>query len=129
MASRVVSRRYDLAIEATGLNDTQYVILRNIMLYQPVSQMRLAEHLGMERTTLYRSLDILEKKGWVKIQPAPEGPAKILELTSKGRNLTRKAQAAWSGVHQNFLAEFGADRWEDFTVMLDDVLKHFKTPL
>lgn len=129
MASRVVSRGYDLAIEPTGLNVTQYSILVNISRYQPISQMRLSEHLDMERTTLYRSLDILEDKGWVKVQPIGEGSTKVVELTAKGKDVTAAASLKWKSVHDKFIAKFGSEKWEEFAEMLDEVREYFKAAL
>jgi DNA-binding MarR family transcriptional regulator len=129
MASRVVSRGYDLAIESSGLNVTQYSILTNISRYQPISQMRLSEHLDMERTTLYRSLDILEDKGWVKVQPTGEGLTKVVELTAKGKELTAAAGVKWKVVHDKFVAKFGSEKWDELAEMLDEVRDYFKASL
>lgn len=62
MASRVVGRAYDAFLAPFDLNVTQYAILVNVSRYQPVSQMKLAAHLNLERTTLYREVAPLAKK-------------------------------------------------------------------
>ena len=102
MTSRAVGRAYDAAVEEAGVNVIQYSILINISRYQPIEQMRLAEHLEMERTTLYRALDVLARRKLIKITPA-EGLSKAVELTEKGHEVTKEAQKKWKGLHQGFV--------------------------
>jgi len=126
MASRVVGRTYDLAIEASGVNIVQYAILINVSRYQPISQMRLAEHLEMDRTTLYRALDVLEKKGLVASKASGEGVAKAVRLTARGKTVTESAERTWRAMHDGFVAKFGARRLQELNELLGEVREHFK---
>ncbi|ATB32339.1 MarR family winged helix-turn-helix transcriptional regulator [Melittangium boletus] len=126
MASRVVGRAYDLALEESGVNVIQYSILINVSRYQPISQMRLAEHLEMERTTLYRALDILEKKGLVASESNGEGVAKVVRLTARGTDVTSAAARKWNLMHEGFLSKFGPRRLKELNALLGEVRDHFK---
>ena len=126
MASRVVSRAFDTALDPLGINTTQYAILKNIGNYQPVTQMNLADHLDTERTTLYRALDILENKGWIKSTFLEDGRSKSVELTKKGEKLVAEAKAVWATVHGPFVKKFGAERWEEFLEMMDEMKEYFR---
>ena len=100
MASRVVGRAYDSALASSDLTSTQYSILITIFRYQPVSQMSLADLLEMERTTLYRAVHILEKRGWVKSTSSGGGITKILELTTSGEKINSSPEKM--GGHPKF---------------------------
>lgn len=129
MASRVATRGYDQALEELGINITQYSILVNVLRYQPISQMRLAEHLDAERTTLYRALDILENRGLLKTTASGKGLTKVIELTIQGKELTMKAQKKWSAVQSRFIKEYGADKWNQLSSLLEDLRDLFKEAL
>lgn len=129
MASRMATRGYDQALEELGINITQYSILVNVLRYQPISQMRLAEHLNTERTTLYRALDILEKRKLLKTTATGEGLAKIIELTAQGKDLTLRAEKRWSAFQARFIKDFGSEKWSQLSGLLDELREHFKEAL
>jgi DNA-binding MarR family transcriptional regulator len=126
MASRVVGRAYDSALASSDLTSTQYAILITIFRYQPVSQMSLADHLDMERTTLYRAVYILEKGGWVKSNYSGEGITKILELTGSGEKITTQAHKKWEALQNAFENSFGTKKWQEFIEMLEEIREHFR---
>lgn len=126
MAARQIGRAYDAALVSAGLNVNQYAILANIRRYQPVSQMDLALHLKLERTTLYRAVALLERKGWVRAGNSGRGVEKVLTVTGRGAALLGKAGRSWEGVHSRFLEAYGAEKWGDFLKKLEEVKSHFK---
>lgn len=126
MASRLVGRTYDTALEASGVNVVQYSILINIARYAPITQMDLAEHLEMERTTLYRALDVLEKSGLVISRPTGGGVARAVSLTARGRKVTTEAEVAWKKLHEGFVGRFGEQRLNELNALLAAVRDHFR---
>ena len=126
MASRTVGRRYDEALKGSGVNVVQYSILINTRRYEPIAQMELADHLDMERTTLYRAIDLLEKRGLVVSEAMGEGVAKSVRLTAKGRKVTADAEARWREVHDGFVAVFGPEKLDSLNQMLASVREHFR---
>jgi DNA-binding MarR family transcriptional regulator len=125
MASRIVGRAYDEALSDLEINSTQYAILVNVGRYQPISQIKLADHLGLERTSLYRAVGILEKQGLIESESLGEGVTKILKLKSKGTELVSHAKPRWERVQNSFLQAFGRERWQDFLSTLGEVRAHF----
>lgn len=126
MASRTVGRRYDDALKGSGVNVVQYSILINTRRYEPIPQMELADHLDMDRTTLYRAIDLLEKRGLLVSEATGEGVAKSVRLTAKGRKVTADAEARWREVHDGFVAAFGAEKVDALNQMLATVREHFR---
>jgi len=125
MASRVVGRAYDSAVAEIGLNIIQYSILINVSRYEPISQIQLADHLAMERTTLYRAIDILHREGLLKTESASKGPALNIRLTSKGKTLTVEAKKKWKRLHDSFIKKFGETGLQTLNQMLSETREHF----
>src|SRR5512138_1365721 len=125
-AARIVGRAYDAGLASAGVSVTQYAILANIQRYAPISQRRLAGHLGLERTTLYRTVESLETRGWLTATPTGEGVTKVLALTPAGTQVLARARRAWAQVQQGFEDTFGATRWGAFLTTLDEVQTYFE---
>ncbi len=126
MASRLVGRIYDDVVAPSGINIIQYSILIDIARHEPIAQMALAEHLEMERTTLYRALDVLAKDGLVALRSATGGVAKEVSLTARGKKVTQEAERAWGKLHDNFLSGFGVGKLEKLNGLLAEVRDHFR---
>ncbi len=114
IASRAAGRVWDKALSTTDVNSTQYAILRNIARHQPIANMKLAELLGMERTTLYRAVALLERQDLVSSEAAPEGRSKLLRLTSKGITVTEDARGAWEDAQARLVKKLGSQKWAEF---------------
>jgi DNA-binding MarR family transcriptional regulator len=124
-AARIVGRAYDAGLASAGVSVTQYAILANVQRYAPISQMRLATHLGLERTTLYRTVESLKDRGWLTATPTGEGVTKVLALTPAGSQVLTRARRAWAEVQQGFEHTFGAPRWAAFLTTLSEIQGYF----
>ena len=109
-ASRAVTRMYDEVMEETGMTIMQFSILSNIARIGETPLMRLAKALVMERTTLYRALTPLERRGWVGFGDG-EGRAKTASLTEQGRSALEQAGPAWRRAQKNLLDGMGVANW------------------
>ena len=125
-AARIVGRAYDAGLAPAGVSVTQYAILANIQRYEPISQMRLATHLGLERTTLYRTVESLETQGRLTATPTGEGVTKVLTLTPAGAQVLARARRAWEQVQQGFEHTFGTSRWAAFLTSLAEIQRYFE---
>jgi DNA-binding MarR family transcriptional regulator len=112
-ATRALSRIYDEALAAVGMNITQFAILRAIGRARdggiPLS--RLAESLVMDKTSLYRGLGPLIRSGWVVVMQAGKGRTKLVCLTSEGRRVTDAGAEPWEAAQSKVVEAFGAERW------------------
>ena len=64
--ARIVSARYDSALEAHGLTSHQLTLLSMICMMQPVAPASMLPYLKMDQSTLSRNLDRLVNKGWLE---------------------------------------------------------------
>ena len=116
-ASRAVTRMYDDALSDTGMSIVQFSMLRNLSRHGELPLMQLADLLIMERTTLYRALTPLERKGWVLIAKG-KGRAKTAVLTRQGRRALLAASGAWESAQRKILDAFGLRDWTTLEVSL-----------
>ena len=63
--SRVLTQLYEDALRSTGLRGTQFTILQALSLTGEVTQGKLGEILAMDSTTLTRTLNIMNRHGWI----------------------------------------------------------------
>lgn len=106
-ASRAITRIYDEHLAGSGMTTTQFAILRNLAREGDMSLSRLAELLVMDRTSLYRTIDPIERHGWVAIAPAPQGRAKIARLTQAGQAALDGALGAWEAAQTSMAGAIG----------------------
>lgn len=117
-ATRIVTRAYENAVKPLGLKATQFSILAALHGRPPVAMAKLAEAMGLERTSLTRNLRPLEEHGWVRIDsPAEDRRARRIAITAEGRAVVERAVPLWRRAQAETVAalqaEFGADAWPD----------------
>lgn len=70
--ARLMRTAYDRRMKPLGLTRSQWWVLNHLFFHQGISQSDLAKILDIERATLGRLLDRLERKNWVRRRPDPE---------------------------------------------------------
>ena len=94
-AARHVTQLYDQLLAPVGLRITQFSILAKLRRRGPLTINALAGDMVMDRTTLGRNIQPLERDGLIRIEPAPsDRRAKELHLTKAGE---RRLQAGLEG--------------------------------
>jgi DNA-binding MarR family transcriptional regulator len=91
-----VTQYFELSFRGTGLRATQFTILATLAQTDPQPISKLANFLGMERTTLTRNLGPLERRGFVKLVGG-DSDARIrrVTITAAGEEAARHGLAAW----------------------------------
>jgi len=111
-ATRAVTQVYDRALQAAELKITQFTLLSVLNHAGPVPMQRLAEYIGMERTTLTRNLRPLERKRLVEILPGDDLRLRNVSITAKGKRALEKALPLWEAAQDRLEAELGHDTWD-----------------
>jgi DNA-binding MarR family transcriptional regulator len=91
--ARAVTRHFDADLRVPGLRSTQFSVLAALALRGATPRVRLADGLGLERTTLTRSAATLERQGWIETRG--NGRERPLALTEAGRRVLETALPAW----------------------------------
>jgi DNA-binding MarR family transcriptional regulator len=107
LAHRSVAER---ALASLGLGPKGFGALSILVDEGPLSQQRLGERQGVDRTTTVAVVDELERLGLVERRRDPaDRRAYSLHATSKGRRVLRKAGAAIEQAEDEFLAPIATD--------------------
>ena len=110
-ASRALGRLYDEAMAPTGLRGTQFDLLVALSIAEEAPLLRVAEELGLDRTTLTRNLAPLERDGLVESAPGPDRRMRLLRLTERGRETLNAALPHWERTQKRVVAALGKKRW------------------
>jgi DNA-binding MarR family transcriptional regulator len=121
--ARAVTRMYDVALQESGVRSTQFAILVAIAKKQPVSIGVLADVLVIDRTTLTRSLRLLEKEGLISISGRSTMRQRFLSLTLEGERVLARSLPAWRKAHAQFLEMLGAPYWKDLRKELERIAR------
>jgi DNA-binding MarR family transcriptional regulator len=93
--ARLLTRHFDEYLRQTGLRSTQFSILAALANTGGATVTRLADVLGLERTTLSRSAELLEENGWVTSQSTEDARERLLDLTAAGMAQLEASLPAW----------------------------------
>ncbi len=125
--ARAMSRLYDQHLGRVGLKTTQYSVLANAArACLPVAG--LAEHLGLDRTTLTRNLKPLIESGWITLESGADSRQRIVTITAAGRGKVEQAYAAWRAAQAAFENLMGRDAVRSLHLQLDATMTAL-TPL
>jgi DNA-binding MarR family transcriptional regulator len=109
--ARAVTRLYDMALQESGIRSTQFSILVGIAKNQPVSIGALADVLIIDRTTLTRSLRLLQEERLIVISNRAAMRQRFLTITAKGEHTLARSLPAWRKAHARFVATVGSEHW------------------
>jgi DNA-binding MarR family transcriptional regulator len=110
-AARYVSQLYDRHLAQVGLTITQFSILNRIRRAAPMTMKRLADEMVMERTTLVRALQPLQRDGLLLSRIGEAKSRELaLSLTEAGEVKLVAARLLWRAAQDEFERRFGAQR-------------------
>ncbi len=98
--ARTLTNRYDSALEACGINSTQFSLLFAVSSYGLVPVSSLSAELGTDRTTLSRNIKLLEGDGMIRINKGEDSRQRLASLTNYGQSRLRQAIPLWQAVQK-----------------------------
>ena len=109
----------DAALAAHDLHARQFGALVVLAAGGPMSQRRLGEVQGVDRTTTVAILDALQDRGLIERRRDPaDRRAHLVHLTAAGRRVLRRAERDVLAAEERFLASLG-----DETAQLRELLR------
>jgi len=121
-AARVVSRRIEAAFEREEATPNQMLILIGLNLTGGAKIQSLADVLGLDHSTLSRTLAPLLARGWIRAAEGGDARASPLALTDLGRRHAARAVGAWQRFQADLEKSLGATRWARLSADLDAVI-------
>ncbi|MBR0680094.1 winged helix-turn-helix transcriptional regulator [Roseomonas eburnea] len=122
-ATRHLTQFYDLRLAPAGLNIGQYALLGRLASRGPIALGAFAAVMAMDRTTLGRNLQPLERDGLLTVGPDPaDRRSRLLALTPEGQARFAAARPLWAAAQQDFEARFGPDRTQALRLLVAELL-------
>jgi DNA-binding MarR family transcriptional regulator len=123
-ASRAITRHYDAALKPVDLKVSQLSVLVAVSKGGgDLTIVELAERLCMDRSTLSRNFDPLERRGLVALGPEGRHRARRVSLTEDGAELLKAAYPLWQQAQDAVAATVGDVRAPART--LDPIIARF----
>ncbi len=124
--TRVVTQFFDAEMRRHGIRSTQGSVLFALHATGPSNMAELSEVLGMERTTLLRNLQPLQRDGLVTVEAGGHGGYVELSLSAKGRKQIEKLAPACKSAQSTAVQVLGEKRWSALLADLEKVASALK---
>ena len=121
-AARAITRIYDGALAPVGLKATQFTVLQIASEAGGIAMSRLAGRLGMDRTTLTRNLQPLEKLGLISVGAGRDRRERSIRVTEAGREVLEQALPLWESAQSKLYSALGPVAFVSLLDRLDSVI-------
>jgi DNA-binding MarR family transcriptional regulator len=105
--ARAVTQLYEDALAPSGLRATQFPIVVALAAVGPLPVTRLAQGLGLDRTTLTRNMRALLDQGLIAVADGEDRRTRVVALTPKGRENLTEALGMWEQAQASVEEHFG----------------------
>ena len=119
--ARGLTRFYDRALRAHRLRATQLSILVAACQGESAALGRMAERLGMDRTTLLRNVRPLVRRRLLEVSRDADSGRTEVHLTETGRALLEHAYPDWKKAQERALESLKGSEWSKSLKALGDV--------
>ena len=122
-ANRAVSQLYDEMLRPTGIRGTQYSLLVVLKIVGPVLVTELAEKIVMDRTTLSRNLEVMEKQGLVSVTPGEDRRTRRVMITETGSAVLLDAYPLWQQAQAKIRESMSEERLQSLMADLSALIE------
>ncbi len=122
-ATRAVTRMYNHALRADGLEITQFTLLMALNLTGETTQGQLGKLLALDSTTLTRTLKLVKERGWIKAKPGNDRRQRLLMLTAAGREQLQRSTPHWKRAQEQLRTALGEATWSQLGGLLAQVTR------
>jgi DNA-binding MarR family transcriptional regulator len=124
-AARHITQLYDEFLAPVGLRSTQFSILAKLKRKGRFTINALAKEMVMDRSTLARNIQPLERDGLIAVGPAADDRrAKEISLTKTGEKRLEAGVKGWAAAQAQFESSFGSKQTADLRAMLWSVVEN-----
>ena len=106
---RLATRLYDVEMRPAGIEGGQFTLLATIRRVPGISQAQIARRLGMDTTSLTRTMDVLLKHGWIEKAQGSDRRSRVFTITRAGEGQLLRARPYWQRAQGRFASIVGAD--------------------
>ena len=95
-----------------SLSVDEFSVMQAIAHGETISYARLGWLLGLDQTTVSRSLAALGKRGWLSVARGRDRREPRVALSAEGRQELRRVNRPWRRVHARLRRRYGAAEWQ-----------------
>jgi DNA-binding MarR family transcriptional regulator len=107
--SRLLTQYYDEMLRPSGIRITQFTLMAAVQQMKESAFVPLSEYLGMDRTTLARNVELLQREGLVETAAgATDRRQQIVWLTAKGESVLQAAMPLWETAQRRALKQLNS---------------------
>jgi DNA-binding MarR family transcriptional regulator len=109
-AARLITKLYEDHLAPAGLTSSQFALLAHLDEVGKAPLRDLVEALAMERTSIVRALQPLEREGLATQAPDREDARRnVISLSAAGRARLQQAIPLWQAAQAEFEHRYGSD--------------------
>ena len=112
-AARVTTQFYDAVLRPSRMRVAQFTLLQSLSVAPGISQKELAELLGVDSTTLTRTLALLSRKRWLRSEKGADRRERRLYLTAAGRSEFKRVLPYWRSAQRRLRKALGEENWSE----------------
>ena len=121
-SARKITQFYENSLREAGIKPTQFSILAALANTGPIQLSQLADRLLLERTSLTRNLNVLERNTWIDIQPGEEDSRqRVVSLSRNGYKQLDLAIPYWQKAQKAIAKDMGQDTMTGLRSTLDEM--------
>lgn len=121
-SARKITQFYENNLREASIKPTQFSILATLANTGPIQLTQLADRLVLERTSLTRNLNVLERNTWIDIQPGEEDlRQRVVSLTRNGYKQLDCAIPYWQKAQKAIAKDMGQETITRLRTMLDEM--------
>lgn len=122
-AANTLSALYDTYLKPAEVTVNQYSLLVNLSRLEPCTIQILADTVGLERTTLTRTLRPLLERGLIHDMADTGRRDRRLELTEDGRETVQKGRELWTQAQTEVERRLGKEQVKNLLNLLEQLEK------
>ena len=121
-AARAITKLYEEVLRPSGLRATQFSLLMATRVMGPVTVVKLARVMVMDRTTLTRNLEVLENRGLISIKSGEDRREREVNMTDVGMEVLTKAIPLWEEAQERVRKGLGEERLQNLLGDLSEMI-------
>jgi DNA-binding MarR family transcriptional regulator len=119
-AARLVTQLYSQEMGGQ-IEPTQFTLLMAMSQHAGLNQTQLGSALGLDKTTMSRSLRVMNRHGWVQPTRMADGRESGYTITAAGSKKLAAAKPAWSRAQTKLRSNLKSLDWQDMLKTINQV--------
>ena len=127
-AARAVTKQYTAHMKASGIQPTQFTVLHTLSESGPLSISSLANQMGLDRTSMSRTVTPLQKEGLITVSAEGWRRTREVAITPEGEQVLQQTIPLWNEAQAFFLQQMGEEDTDSLTRLLEKVSEKIVLP-